>query len=47
MKNNAEEACVGSNNEEKETEKKDDKSVFGNSSLCFIRITIFTWNREQ
>jgi hypothetical protein len=44
--NDAEEACIGNNNKEKGTEKKDDDLVFGDSILFFIRNTIFTWSRE-
>jgi hypothetical protein len=29
------------------TEKKDNNLIFGDSSLCFIRNTIFTQNRES
>jgi hypothetical protein len=43
--NNAEEACVGDNNKEKGTEKKDNDLVFGNSSMCFIRNSIVTQSR--
>ncbi len=42
--NDAEEACVGDDNKEKWTEKEDNYLVFGDSSLCYIRNTIFTWS---
>jgi hypothetical protein len=44
--NDVGEACVGNDNKEKGTEKKDNDLVFGDSSLYFMRNTIFTWSRE-
>ncbi len=45
--NYADEACVGNDNKEKGTEKKENNLVFGDSSLCFIRNTIFMCEVES